>query len=263
MSELYTAAEAARILGVTVRTVHRMGAEGLLHKIRIQGGVRYRKNEVGQLKKERDVGFSAQNLRSEVASLRYSHNRMQSQVNFLMLKAQLNPTSYEFNDRDLLAFYESSEAPPKRVVGLARATEWVEIMLCLAEAEFKRLSALTGDPHPWRRFFDYADKLMVIIKAKRGYKNNLELRQLADHLAFAQQELRHKAIVLMSSEPTKIPAADRFETLVSVSAGEPIDPDEMIKGVKLTSKAKSKSLKRLSAQNKGSKGSPEDPHEDE
>jgi excisionase family DNA binding protein len=254
MEELISVAKAASILGVSQRTIRRWCSSGLLRYKRVGKNTRLSKASVMEMKSEYDRGFSSENLRTEVAALRYELIRVKSHLNFLLIKNQLRPINFTFSDADLMSLYAVSEEPPQRVPNLKHVRDWMEAILCLTETEYSRIEALTGDVYPWRRFFSYAEKMLEKIRKKRNFSTNLELQQAAQNMALTQQEIRNCGLVLLTAEPTKMPAVKRFDILSNTyeDSGE-IDPEEIIKDMKDDGRPTKKHLKLLKNLQGGSK----------
>jgi excisionase family DNA binding protein len=244
MEKLICARDAAKKLGVSRTTLTKYTKTGILPHVKSGRAVKYPLEAVEELKRDRDQGFSTDNLRGEVATLKYRLNKMERLMRFIMFKLELQNIPVEFSEKDLLFAYDMAKNTPAG--DTAKAYKWMEIALTLSENEYSRLSALTGDPYPWRPFFNYADQLIAKIKNKRGYRSNPELQQLAQDIGLCQQEIRKCGLVMLTTEPAKMHATKRFDILVTEESGE-IDPHEMVAELKDPRKMSEKDLKKANS----------------
>lgn len=234
MENLLTAEQAAKILGVAKSTFSRYKRSGLVPSIRIGRKERFPREAVERFRIDRDNGYTVKDIRGEIATLRYEVDRLNRLVDLLMLKMGLQDGHWHMSDSDLMSVYAMSEKVPGRV-SLKHAKEWLEILLYFTESEFERLMALTGDPHPWRRFFSYTEELIQKLHNKKNYRANIELQAVTQNLVIAQQETRKCAILLLKTRPTRMSAEDRFDFLVTGRKTQELDPEEMLKNMKMPS----------------------------
>lgn len=262
MEKLICARDAAKKLGVSRTTLTKFTKTGILPHVKSGRAVKYPLEAVEELRRDRDQGFSTDNLRGEVATLKYRINKIERLVRFLMFRLELKNIPVEFSEKDLLFAYNmTQDSPPSDT---SKAYKWMEIALTLSENEYSRLAALTGDPYPWRPFFSYANQLIAKIKNKRGYRGDPELQQLAQDLGLCQQEIRKCGLVMLTTEPAKMHATKRFDLLVTESSRE-IDPHQMVADLKDPRKMNAKDLKTVSKMQKKksvSREDPKDPHGD-
>ena len=262
MENLLTARQAARVLGVSQSTVSRYMRSGMLPTIRIGRKVRFPKETVERFRRELDQGFTVKDMKGEVAGLKYEVERLKRLVDFLMLKLGLRDGRWYLSDSDLMSVYEMCSEVPRQV-SRKHAGEWLEVILYLTEVEFERLTALTGDPYPWRRAFTYTEGLVMKLHNKKNYRSNIELQALTQNLVMAQQEIRKCALLLLTTTPDRMPATDRFDILLTGRKTEEADPDEMLKRLKapnLATDSDRKKLNRLLRELTAYRG---DPPEDE
>jgi excisionase family DNA binding protein len=255
VEDLLSTNEAAMIIGVSPSTISRMKKDGLLPFIRLGKKCRIPRRAVEELKKEREQGLTARSIKGELAGLKYEVEALKRQINFLMLKLQVQDKKWHFTDGDLLNFYSRSRVPPKQVE-LKFVNQWLEVGMYLNEKDYDRLAALTSDPHPWRRPFKFVDLLVAKIKKKRRYRMSIELQQAAHSLILTQKEIRKCGLVMLTTKPATQPPPERFELLLSDEDGEEIDPDEMLQRMQLPSAASPKDRRALSRLSAGSTASP-------
>ena len=261
MTNLLTAKEAAKILKVNLSTVSRYKRSGMLPYRRYMGKDRFPREAVEQLERERNQGYTASDLKGEVLTLRHEVARLKRLMDFLLMKLGLRSEKLYMSDADLINIYKMCNDVPRQV-SYKYGKEWLEVVLYLTEVEFERMIALTGDPFPWRRIFEYTEALLHKIHNKKNFKTNVELQTLAQHLAMAQQEVRNSAILILSTKSAKMPATERFDILMSKRRNEEADPEDILKRMKLPGKATEADQEKLTHLLEGLKASQGRPPED-
>lgn len=247
VDEQLTTKEVAAALDVDERTVRRYQAAGLLPYKTVKRKNFFPRSAVEALAKVRKQGFKPVDLQAQVAGLEYRMGKLEGIVKFLLHKQDLQVVDTDFQDFELLALYTMSEKVPDKI-SPQHVNKWIDPILCLREVEYSRISALTNDVHPWRRMFDYAEELMVKVKKKRNYKTSLEWQQAALDISLTQQSIRQCGIMMLETEPNKMPASKRFDILVSQQSDKAIDPMEIVKNMRQSpqaSEADQRLLRRL------------------
>lgn len=260
MENLLSAKQVASVLGVSQSTVSRYKRAGMLPTIRIGRKVRFPKDSVEKFRLELDQGITVNDMKGEVAILRHKVQRHERLLDFLLLKLGLRDARWYLSDSDLMSIYEMGETVPRQV-SQAHAKQWLDVIMYLTEVEYERLSALSNDPFPWRRIFAYTENLVQKLHNKKNYRGSPELQALTQNLVMAQQEIRNCGILILKTKPTKMPAEDRFDILMTGRKTEEADPEEMLKRLKapnIATGSERKKLTRLVSELKASReGLPE------
>ena len=115
MDNLLTAKQAAKALGVNLSTVTRYKRSGLLPTIRLGSKVRFPRESVEQFGRERDQGFSANDLKGDVAVLKQEMARMKRLMDFLLLKLGLRDERWYLSDSDLVCVSNMCGDVPRQV----------------------------------------------------------------------------------------------------------------------------------------------------
>jgi len=253
MDEALTAEQAAKVLGVSRATVIRLRKNGSLPYIQIGARYRYPRIAVEELEAERRQGLTVSDLKSKVAAQSYEINRLKQQMNLVIFKLQMTEINIDLPNDDLMEFYHQNKSVPTHLT-TQYVVRWMQMAQNVSEREFERMTALCGDPYPWREIYNHADELVGKLKRKKKFKSSPELQQLAQAVAMTQQDVRKRGMAILLAKPANMSVGRRFDLIVT-GEGErkPIDPDELCGGLQLPSVAEEADLNRL---NRLSEGSP-------
>jgi excisionase family DNA binding protein len=252
MDEALTAEQAAKILGVSKATVTRLRQNGSLPYIRLSSRYRYPRLAVEELEVERRQGLTVSDLKSKVAAQTYEINKLKQQMALVIFKLQMTDLSIDLANDDLMEFYHQNKSMPTHLT-TQYVGRWMQLASNIGEREFERITALCGDPYPWREFYNHADELIAKLRRKKKFRTNPELQHMAQAVAMTQQDIRKRGMAILLAKPANMSVGRRFDIIVT-GDGErrPVDPEELCGGLQLPGTAEESDMKKLSRLSEGS-----------
>ena len=210
MDEALTAEQAAKVLGVSRATVTRLRKNGALPYIRIGSRYRYPRLAVEELEAERRQGLTVSDLKSKVAAQAYEINKLKKQMALVVFKLQMTEISLDLPNDDLMEFYHRNKSMPAHLT-TPYVSQWLQTANNLGEREFERITALCGDPYPWRELYNHADEIIAKLKRKKKFRTNPELQHLAQAVAMTQQDIRKRGMTMLLTKPANMSVGRRFD----------------------------------------------------
>lgn len=188
------AAEAAKVLGVDIRTLQGMVRQGLLQPATSQRSVTsstmFRADEVAAFA---DMRFKKLDLSSvaNMAMRAYVISKSnERRINHISDLLGLDLPALDTDEASVVQLFieaEDFELQAKEPATLQEVRRWATILFSIDEAYLKLVEHYTGSSEPWQPFFDVAQRIIEAIPAR----SFLRRRDLEAGYAYLEAARRH------------------------------------------------------------------------
>ena len=211
--------DAARLLGVTDRTIRNYIKKGLLSSNRVKRSKLLDPVEVEELRI--DLQSSSQVLsRNDVIALKAKVRRLESHMEVVLriLDAKSSPleisSAYGKELHSLASLHVR-----KGSWSVAEIKPWVEIFERIDENDFQTIADSVSDPRAWLVFLKLNVSMSSFIVTCAEYETSLELQTLHRLLSESRRRLRVSAFIYAESQNYLQTELDKYGILSSPSTG--------------------------------------------
>lgn len=211
--------EAAKILGVSGRTLGKYLRAGILRGERVTKGKngrawRVRREDVLALKSINSWGTRTIDIWELLQGLKVRLHSIDEKVNFLMRVNGVDVSVLrDAPIETLLTLYDEVEEfldMDTRKIKLPLIEQWAEVFLQFSEIEFDKLVAPTMQQEPWQPFHRLCLEMMKDIRKRKGFQCTLSYQRVYRLLEKARKSLVGAATVFTKSRaanlgPTRVP----------------------------------------------------------
>lgn len=196
--KLITREEAAELLGVKVSTIGHYWRTGKLSYKIVHRKRRCILDEVINLMDSRNH-LSNRNIRDEFVRLKYRVNSLESIVEHISKKLDMQQT-FVLSDKDLALLYSLAKDGSPRRISPEAAKKWAETLGGFGESEYSRLKNLTKDAFPWAVFMNFIDTLSKRISSRRDFKESFSWNHAFLELQVAKEQVKKMGKLVFHEE---------------------------------------------------------------